>query len=268
MTLVMTAGGFDPLHPGHLSLFRKARALGDRLVVVVESDEWLAARKHPPLLTQWQRIQLVGELRSVDDVLAGSGESCGHLIRERMPDIFVVGKDHEDTTTVPEADACKRLGTRIVVIDSGDDTHSSNLVSSVVKSFHSRNMPVAVSAIIETDDGVMLGCREGDPTAGQYALIGGFVDNGESLEEALRREIREETSLEIVSAEYFCSLVGKYHDGRNILSPYFICKVSGVPTQSAELSRFHYVTTPVETAFESDTEALALYFARRNRADA
>src|SRR3989344_562748 len=43
--LVMVSGGFDPIHPGHIRLFKEAKALGDKLVVVINNDNWIRAKK-------------------------------------------------------------------------------------------------------------------------------------------------------------------------------------------------------------------------------
>ena len=68
----MVSGGFDPLHPGHLAYFRAAAALGAPLLVNVSHDEWVG-RKHVPLLTQAERIQVIDALEMVDYVHAEQG---------------------------------------------------------------------------------------------------------------------------------------------------------------------------------------------------
>ena len=45
MKIVVVSGGFDPVHSGHIEYFKSARALGDRLIVALNSDEWLTKKK-------------------------------------------------------------------------------------------------------------------------------------------------------------------------------------------------------------------------------
>lgn len=74
--------------------------------------------------------------------------------------------------------------------------------------FH--NCAAAAAAIIETGKGILLTVRAEEPKRGCYDLPGGFVDYGESLEEALRREIREELNLEIHNLRYLGSFPNTY----------------------------------------------------------
>ncbi len=75
--------------------------------------------------------------------------------------------------------------------------------------FH--NVAAAVAAIIEIDNKVLLLRRAHDPQKGLLDLPGGFVDYRESLEEALAREVMEETSLAITDIRYFGSFANVYH---------------------------------------------------------
>src|SRR5512135_3908924 len=69
--------------------------------------------------------------------------------------------------------------------------------------FH--NCASAAAAIIETEKGVVVTVRAEEPKSGFYDLPGGFVNYGESIEQALVREVREELNLEIVDLRYFGS---------------------------------------------------------------
>jgi len=50
MKIVVVSGGFDPLHSGHIAYFKSARKLGDKLVVAVNSDDWLTRKKGRPFM--------------------------------------------------------------------------------------------------------------------------------------------------------------------------------------------------------------------------
>ena len=66
MKIVVCSGGFDPLHSGHITYFRAAQALGDKLIVGINSDEWLQRKKGKPFMSWYERSLIVGSIRFVD----------------------------------------------------------------------------------------------------------------------------------------------------------------------------------------------------------
>jgi D-sedoheptulose 7-phosphate isomerase len=93
--LVFTNGCFDLLHPGHIDLLERARALGDRLVVGINSDASVRAIKGAgrPLMSQEDRISVLSGLRSVDEVVVFDDATPARIIRELKPDVLVKGGD-------------------------------------------------------------------------------------------------------------------------------------------------------------------------------
>jgi len=69
MKIVIVTGGFDPLHSGHIAYFEAAKALGDRLVVGINSDEWLTRKKGRPFMPATERRAIIENLRVVDKVI-------------------------------------------------------------------------------------------------------------------------------------------------------------------------------------------------------
>ena len=69
MKLVLVTGGFDPLHKGHLEYFKAAKKLGDKLIVGVNSDEWLTRKKGRPFMPFQDRIEIIKNLEMVDGVI-------------------------------------------------------------------------------------------------------------------------------------------------------------------------------------------------------
>tara|TARA_Y100000310_G_scaffold30061_1_gene28599 strand:- start:2923 stop:3705 length:783 start_codon:yes stop_codon:yes gene_type:complete len=67
--IVLVTGGFDPLHSGHLDLFKAAADLGDVLVVGVNSDEWLTRKKGRPFQFWDERVEIIDNLRMVSSVI-------------------------------------------------------------------------------------------------------------------------------------------------------------------------------------------------------
>ena len=95
MILVFTNGCFDLIHPGHIDLLRQARALGDKLIVGINSDASVRAIKGPgrPLLSQGDRADVLRGIRFVDDVIVYDEPTPARLIAELQPDVLVKGGD-------------------------------------------------------------------------------------------------------------------------------------------------------------------------------
>ncbi|MGZ7130466.1 MAG: NUDIX domain-containing protein [Halobacteriota archaeon] len=105
-----------------------------------------------------------------------------------------------------------------------------------------RNPALTVDAVIVKDGKIMLIKRKEEPFQGQYALPGGFVEYGETVEAALRREIREETGLVVEVT----SLVGIYSDPRrdprgHVISAAFAAViVSGEPVSGSDAAEANF----------------------------
>ena len=68
--VIIVTGGFDPLHEGHIEYFKAARALGDYLVVGINSDEWLARKKGKAFQSWKTRHAIISNLKMVNEVVA------------------------------------------------------------------------------------------------------------------------------------------------------------------------------------------------------
>ena len=68
MKVVVTTGGFDPLHSGHIEYFKAAKELGDILMVGLNSDEWLSRKKGKPFMPMSERSAIVKEIKCVGGV--------------------------------------------------------------------------------------------------------------------------------------------------------------------------------------------------------
>jgi cytidyltransferase-like protein len=111
MKIVLCTGGYDPVHSGHLAYFKSARALGDRLIVGLNSDAWLTRKKGRPFMPLHERLALVGNLNMVDEVVVyndddGSSSDAIRVVRARHPDADIVFANGGDRTAVniPEMD--------------------------------------------------------------------------------------------------------------------------------------------------------------------
>jgi len=93
--VVLTQGVWDLIHEGHAQYLQKAKALGDVLIVAIDTDEVVKHRKGPtrPIVPESERIKMISHLRHVDlIVMKESKTDHGKLIRTIMPDVLVVSE--------------------------------------------------------------------------------------------------------------------------------------------------------------------------------
>ncbi|MGH3915526.1 MAG: D-glycero-beta-D-manno-heptose 1-phosphate adenylyltransferase [Pseudonocardiaceae bacterium] len=128
--LVATGGCFDLLHPGHLTLLRRARALGDCLVVCLNSDESVRRRKGPgrPIVPATDRIALLQALEPVDAVTVFDEDTPLALLEILRPDVWVKGGDYA-VADLPEAPLVARYGGQTVIIPVVEGYSTSRLVA-------------------------------------------------------------------------------------------------------------------------------------------
>jgi len=95
--LVFTNGVFDLLHVGHVRYLAQARALGDALVVAINSDRSVRELKGPdrPIFEQAERAEILAALRQVDYVVVFDDVSPRSLITQLLPDVLVKGGDYQ-----------------------------------------------------------------------------------------------------------------------------------------------------------------------------
>lgn len=128
--VVICTGGFDPPHQGHISYLRAAKALGDHLIVGINSDEWLMRKKNMYLMNIEERIAVVGALRYVDEVIEiddsdDTGRDAIRRARSKYPDAIIVYANGGDRTAenIPEMD---EPGITFAFGVGGDDNANSS----------------------------------------------------------------------------------------------------------------------------------------------
>jgi cytidyltransferase-like protein len=138
--VVAVSGGFDPIHVGHVRLMQEAKKLGDRLVVIVNNDNWLRKKKGYVFMPQEERVEVIRALACVDEVvLTFHGEHpedmsvCAEL-RAIRPNRFANGGDRKEDN-VPEVAVCDEIGCELAFnVGAGGKVQSSSwLVQAAAK---------------------------------------------------------------------------------------------------------------------------------------
>tara|TARA_R110000868_G_scaffold8621_8_gene44458 strand:- start:4702 stop:5478 length:777 start_codon:yes stop_codon:yes gene_type:complete len=117
--IVLCTGGYDPLHSGHIAYFKEAKKLGVKLIVGLNSDEWLTRKKGRPFMPWSERAAIISELECVDDVIAFNdidNTACNAIeetVNEYPNDtiIFANGGDRHSRST-PETQFAEKLSER------------------------------------------------------------------------------------------------------------------------------------------------------------
>jgi len=131
---IVISGGMDPIHVGHIKMIKAAAELG-RVIVVLNSDEWLVRKKGFAFMSFEERKYLLENIKGVSevsDVDDSDGTVCEALQRLK-PDMFGNGGDRTSDNT-PEKEVCLDIGIRMVWNLGGEKIQSSSdLVRDFVK---------------------------------------------------------------------------------------------------------------------------------------
>jgi cytidyltransferase-like protein len=128
--IVATGGGFDPVHEGHIRLFKEAKKLGDELVIMLNSDEQLKKKKKQTFYpSQDERREIIESIRYVDRVVIDPGKdiTCEEALKLVRPDILAKGGDRVEGA-MPEIElaTCREIGCKIVYNVGGAKVQSSS----------------------------------------------------------------------------------------------------------------------------------------------
>src|SRR5207245_5260634 len=126
--VVFANGCFDILHAGHVRYLKGSKALGDLLVVAVNSDEQVRKQKGAgrPLMSQDHRAEIVASLEAVDFVTIFEEPTVRELLLALRPDLHAKGTDYTEDT-VPERDVVRSFGGRVAMGGDQKDHSSSQL---------------------------------------------------------------------------------------------------------------------------------------------
>ena len=132
--IVFTNGCFDILHAGHVSYLNRAKALGDILIIGVNSDLSVSRLKGPsrPINPLSDRIQVLAALGCVDHLVAFDDDSPINLIQEVRPDIYVKGGDYTKQT-LPEASLVEHLGGVVQILPFVENRSTTSMIERICK---------------------------------------------------------------------------------------------------------------------------------------
>lgn len=120
---VAISGGFDPVHPGHITYIEKALKLGD-LIIILTRDDQLITKKGKCVIPYKARKEILewglqGRGKVVENI--DKDITCKSSLRYYKPDIFAKGGDTWDTNNLPEKEVCEELGIKAVFGVGGYD---------------------------------------------------------------------------------------------------------------------------------------------------
>lgn len=134
--IVFTNGCFDILHKGHIKLFKKAKSLGDVLIVAINSDSSVKKLKGPkrPINSANDRAIILSSIIYVDFITIYKEADPGRIIEELSPDVLVKGGDWKRKNIVGK-DIVESKGGRAYSIPLADGYSTSRLIETIAKRF-------------------------------------------------------------------------------------------------------------------------------------
>lgn len=148
--VVFTNGCFDIIHPGHIDLLARAKAMGTKLIVGINSDASVRAIKGAdrPFINQDDRAEILLGLRSVDEVRVFDDPTPAALIEEIKPDVLIKGGDWP-TDQIVGADFVQQNGGEVHSLPLKDGYSSSSIVEKIKNTEMSEKESASVNDLIK-----------------------------------------------------------------------------------------------------------------------
>jgi D-beta-D-heptose 7-phosphate kinase/D-beta-D-heptose 1-phosphate adenosyltransferase len=147
MVTVFTSGFFDPIHRGHIALFKEAKKLGDKLIVHTHRDECCVRKKGYVFMPLDDRLEILRSIKYIDEVIVCKPDcdlTVADALEELKPDIFAKGGDRTiENLPESEIEVCERFGIKIVFGVGGGKVQSSSwIINSFIKNAVKGNVKV------------------------------------------------------------------------------------------------------------------------------
>ncbi len=130
--VVLANGCFDVVHVGHVRYLQGAKALGDLLVVGINSDQQVEILKGPgrPIMGECERAEIVAGLEAVDLVTIFAEPTVTELLLALKPDVHAKGTDYTEDT-VPEREVVRSYGGRVAIVGDPKNHSTSQLIGAM-----------------------------------------------------------------------------------------------------------------------------------------
>ncbi|HEV7643839.1 MAG TPA: adenylyltransferase/cytidyltransferase family protein [Pyrinomonadaceae bacterium] len=131
-TIVLANGCFDLIHAGHIRYLEGAKAIGDILIVGINSDEQVSLLKGNgrPFMPENERAEIISALRCVDFVTIFPEPTVEQLLLAIKPDFHAKGTDYTESS-VPERETVLSYGGRVAIVGDPKDHSSTDMIKSV-----------------------------------------------------------------------------------------------------------------------------------------
>ena len=135
--VIILSGGFDPVHKGHMRMFREAANLGAIVIVGLNSDEWLTRKKGKPFMEWDERAEILESCKWVNQVISfdDSDDTASDVIlkvclmyKNEDVNIYFANGGDRGKGNVPEFDICKDLNVVMLWVIGGGKIQSSSLL--------------------------------------------------------------------------------------------------------------------------------------------
>jgi glycerol-3-phosphate cytidylyltransferase/D-beta-D-heptose 7-phosphate kinase/D-beta-D-heptose 1-phosphate adenosyltransferase len=145
MKVVIVSGYFNPLHGGHLDMIEAARAMGDKLIVIVNNDKQQMLKKGKIILDEKNRLRLMRSLKGVDEAVLSIDEEGTpqsqpiiqtlEMVATQHPGdelIFANGGDRNSEKAIPEGEVCRKYGIEMRFDAGVDKVDSSTRINQAI----------------------------------------------------------------------------------------------------------------------------------------